>query len=430
MSFKRTFYLVQHTPQLHFEKQNRDTATLRATEVKPKLDKYLLGMLGEAIQEDWLRTTKQGDISFDYEMRIVLAEGTKLINGIIQTDYEAGEKGSNNLVLANMGKEKPEDKKYFILYQNTIEKSPSHHLQVFSYYPEILAAIENHMAGFLLTHNFGNRQTKGFGSYYLHPESTGYAVPRSKWSFTVNAQSSPADMKTVFDKISLLWKALRPGINDGIYDKLLGRYSKNTFYFKSLIFMYAKHLGIQWDKKTIKENFFANELPKQPYSLDGIAEADSPVRYSSTQKKLMKDLLGLSLSEGWGKTYSEAEITKNHTGSEGKVIERFASPILFKPIFSDDSSWTIHFILKEIPLIIHNSEFSVAKGYRNFLIQFPDTNISIEGFFNYLFVEQRDGRYVLDIENHVEEEYRTNPKFESIKDIITKIRNNHPSANV
>ncbi|MGB3465250.1 MAG: hypothetical protein WBA74_08270, partial [Cyclobacteriaceae bacterium] len=40
-----TFTLAQHTPLIHFQ-HDQQGATLRATEVKPKLDQYLLTALG------------------------------------------------------------------------------------------------------------------------------------------------------------------------------------------------------------------------------------------------------------------------------------------------------------------------------------------------------------------------------------------------
>jgi len=45
--FKLEFTLKQHTPLIHFQ-SNQKGATLRATELKPKLDKFLI----EQFQKD------------------------------------------------------------------------------------------------------------------------------------------------------------------------------------------------------------------------------------------------------------------------------------------------------------------------------------------------------------------------------------------
>ena len=46
MIHKKTIKLKQHTPLLHFQ-SNEEGATLRVSEVKPRLDKFLLEQLGE-----------------------------------------------------------------------------------------------------------------------------------------------------------------------------------------------------------------------------------------------------------------------------------------------------------------------------------------------------------------------------------------------
>ena len=45
-----TIKLKQHTPLIHFQHDQED-ATLRASEVKPKLDKYIITQLGEGDYE-------------------------------------------------------------------------------------------------------------------------------------------------------------------------------------------------------------------------------------------------------------------------------------------------------------------------------------------------------------------------------------------
>lgn len=44
--YKLTFTLKQHTPIIHFQ-HDQAGATLRASEVKPKLDKFIIEQMGD-----------------------------------------------------------------------------------------------------------------------------------------------------------------------------------------------------------------------------------------------------------------------------------------------------------------------------------------------------------------------------------------------
>ena len=65
--------LKQHTPLIHFQ-HDQEGATLRASEVKPRLDKYILSKLSskEKVQgqnDGWIKV--KGDKTWlDYKMRI------------------------------------------------------------------------------------------------------------------------------------------------------------------------------------------------------------------------------------------------------------------------------------------------------------------------------------------------------------------------
>ena len=70
--------LKQHTPMIHFQ-HDQEGATLRASEVKPKLDRFILTRLGngdykkgceEAKSKGWL-VGKGDHNALDYKMRIV-----------------------------------------------------------------------------------------------------------------------------------------------------------------------------------------------------------------------------------------------------------------------------------------------------------------------------------------------------------------------
>lgn len=64
--YKLPIKLKQHTPIIHFQ-HKQVGATLRATEVKPKLDRFLLEKLGEGNYENGRQVAKQNRWLIDEE---------------------------------------------------------------------------------------------------------------------------------------------------------------------------------------------------------------------------------------------------------------------------------------------------------------------------------------------------------------------------
>ncbi len=87
------------------------------------------------------------------------------------------------------------------------------------------------------------------------------------------------------------------------------------------MFAFDNSKGEKWDKYTIKNHFFeGGNLP------------ENQVDY--------RDWLGLSTEEMWGRRYNNQKITKE--GNQG--VERFASPLLFKPVrVSTGNQYKIYF---------------------------------------------------------------------------------------
>ena len=69
--YKIEFTLKQHTPIIHFQ-HDQDGATLRATEVKPKLDRFIIEKLEKSgvnnIETGWFNNIEKK--SLDYQMHI------------------------------------------------------------------------------------------------------------------------------------------------------------------------------------------------------------------------------------------------------------------------------------------------------------------------------------------------------------------------
>jgi hypothetical protein len=204
---------------------------------------------------------------------------------------------------------------------------------------DLKKAIEEHFAYFLATTNFGTRQSKGFGSFYLD-SSDEHFIPidelfntkehkREYWSFSVitneNIKSKVNDYYpdygeaySLFSEIELLYKTLRSGLN------LLDRDGETRFYFKSLLHKYMTSIDAYdtWDKAVLKAAF-----------IDGIRPNDE-------DRVLSRDMLGLSTIHEYRNIGSVRNFTARHpsrkTDDQSRYpendVKRFKSPILFKPV--------------------------------------------------------------------------------------------------
>lgn len=225
-----TITLKQHTPIIHFQ-HDQEGATLRATEVKPKLDKYLIEKKGgwEKIPKEWkIGGGMEGQKALDYKLSI-------------QT-LSANPSPKEIEII-------PPDKKK-TLKTNKVE------LVIFSFHKQVLDLINQHIDAFFAVHNFGLRQNKGWGGFLsdeiTQPEQyekllrlSGYTI--YKYSKTVNSGDFYVPL------MRNVWQILKSGQNHGGYKK-------------SLLFKYAAGQGIRWEKRAIKKALFdkikVKELPR------------------------------------------------------------------------------------------------------------------------------------------------------------------------
>lgn len=401
--YKLTFKLKQHTPLIHFQ-HDQYGATLRASELKPKLDRFLHHKLQESEKAYKHLLIGKGDvIAFDYKVRIMVREAPNIFDIEEQYTDKQGRKKTRQFpaFFANMGGDTT--KKKFSFCENSTA-------EFFSFNKEMLIIIEENIAEFFATTNFGTRQSKGFGSFYLEPSSIGYKPISSfyKYRFIVEPNSKVNEhgyFKELFNTIDLFYRAMRSGIN------LKGPRRKTLFYFKSLMFMYAKEKGIQWDKKSIKEWYFNRELVDHQYD----HEDSDILQYESKKKHLMRDLFGLSSDEMWY-SYRKAQISKSAKSNNN--IERFKSPILFKPIQSEDGigKFEVFLCAAKIDNEYLNETFTIKKnGYGNLTLSTPevfDFNDFFESFFDW------DN---FDIEQHVDEDYRNRREYDILYNVFYDI---------
>ena len=322
-----------------------------------------------------------------------------------------------------------------------------------SYIEELHKVILEYIADFFMCNNFGTRQSKGFGSFYLDTTEESkpyYHKPKSDLCFIIETDN----FLDVFDRIDLFYRSLRGGLNLKRIDrKRLDECGNPTmidvFYFKSLLFMYGRHKGIQWEKKKIKEEFFLKSyiydkkgkdylsigLTEQQKIRNGLKDKDHyPLFYKSENVFLLKDLLGLSSNESW-KSYDDV-ITKTEAAlvdekyvkikQESKLnIARIKSPLLFK-IFKTRERYHIFIIIdKEMEKVI--TEQVLGKTFilgstetgAEFPLSFPKS-FSLSDFFAYILKGDS-----FNIEDHVEIKFQGRNEFNILKNIYGQLKANY-----
>lgn len=382
--YKLQFTLKQHTPLIHFQ-HDQEGATLRATEVKPKLDRFIITKLGgikdaRAAHPEWFISDKHD--ALDYKMRIDCGNEIPELCTEIEKKYTAksGKEMDEKFpaFFGLMGGENKGSKKFAM--HDSIKMS------IVSGNQGLIAKIKSNIHRFLMTNNFGNRQSKGFGSFYLDTSDPLYKdvsnpeIRLAYWfDFTVNPKNKflkterPLLFKAqfeLFETINLFYTSLRNGMN--IYHGP----DKPVLYLKSMLFLYAKSKGIQWEKKKIKEEFYSFELNQQKTK----HPKGEAVHHSSNEVNLVRDIMGLASDSDWLTPYRDV-ISK----SSGN-IDRYQSPILFKPIEIAQNQFRVFFEAVNENPEIYNQTFMIAskKKNKNFMIKTPKA-FNFEEFFTFAF---------------------------------------------
>lgn len=225
--------LKQHTPLIHFQ-HDQEGATLRASEVKPKLDRFVLTRLGQGNYQAGIAQAKtngwligRGDHpALDYKMRIEASSFQNVMipiksvkkNGVLQTD-EIGRQlyATNNypdndssIIMSNIGG-RAEDEVFNLVIANNIE------LTLISDNIFITDMLKGIVCDFFGRNSFGNRTSKGFGSFEV--KSINGEKVEGDWytdSYILSFSLLNDEMfnksevyKDVFRVVNKLWKQLK-----------------------------------------------------------------------------------------------------------------------------------------------------------------------------------------------------------------------------
>jgi len=286
--YKKEFILKQHSPHIHFQiEDNTKGVTLRATEFKPRFDRFLLSKESQLLSEKLSRD----NLSLPYRLVI-----------------RAEDKGKIDYPKPYLKKETK--KGYQAPYFGELKSIEYKSIKIvfYSFNKRVLEAIDNYLNDFLILNNFGNRQSKGFGSYTLEDTTQKEFEDTLKKYISVvyKFNSSFRDSKDALKKIDYFYKLLKSGINHN-----------NRNYKKSLLFQYMCNNkdGYGWEKRFLKREF------KIKYGSHKAIDCQKPKEY-----RYIRALLGLAPIY----TFKDIKIKIEHIAQNDDKIERFRSPITFK----------------------------------------------------------------------------------------------------
>ena len=411
-SFKTTYELRQETPLIHFQ-HDQSGATLRATEVKPKLDKFLLRRYkhdnpGTKTPKNWF--LKDTD-ALDYKLRFECKQIERIV-----LDTQKDESGKSipnpyDIYYGNMGLEKGKKVKG-VKAQNETTVACT----IICLKKELLDYIKKHIEEFFIVTNFGRMQRKGFGSFLIDKDGEGEEVPKpspkeiaqalckeygSKYCYSLPGDSAP------FKRIKALYGIMKSGYNFG------------GTYHKSLLFEFMQKEGFPNEKRGVKVRGIAPKIYK-PENIDKVYTPFQSKEFVDEQDETfyyVRALLGLAdhlefngrgdyriIIDGKPKEgYEPLHVTVDITPLD-KNIERLKSPIFFKII-----GHSIYYVGEPLNRDILGKEFTFSSSWDDaagkvdktvdktgqapptFRVPaFAAPETVIDGFLEYVFNQRKD----------------------------------------
>lgn len=387
--WQKEYKLVQHTPLIHFQ-HSEPHACLRATEVKPKLDRFLIEQLekddrfGDGRWKKWF-VGDGSQQSFDYMMRITpnseQVERTQSIENGIERAIARAEHRSPNASLHEI------HKNYFgnmasgnniqdtvQAIQETFKESLFYKdgltLTIRCFIPELLTFIDEHIRGFFMMHNFGTRQRKGFGSFTVDISTE----PNAPKGFDLVGKYCPnayyckldgnVNADALLDAVWVISAFLRSGFNRG-----------EGNYVRGFVFRYFQREKnpLANDKAFVKQNVLHNVYNEATRG-EHLHPYGNNVRY-----RYVRGLLGTNENSRFCRAPNAHTPVYDIYTHSAEGIERFPSPLLFKPIGK-----FVFILPQKMPDEIFGSDFYILEKNQE---EKYDSKATSEQKLNYLQTE-------------------------------------------
>lgn len=355
---KLTLELEPQSPLIHFQAREAG-ATLRASEVKPKLDQFLISKLkkqrapGEAPSVDpkLLLPAVSGKnvTALNYRMQIFCQEPPAVVvinNDRSLTKDNPGYRGLPNypVFYANSGIKEAQEQRLGVVSSPTVV--------IRCFIPELRALISAHVEEFFLVTNFGTMQNKGFGGFLpkncdpkpaqmraFLAEKTGTDLC-FRMQIPGSARRDPTDFSACFKWIERFYRLMKSGVNI------------NGEYERSFLFRYMHGIGIgnekAWmKKKGISPNVSTRKKTPPP--------SDHPERY-------VRAFFGAAGSI----TYQREDRGRMTVTISSDELKRIPSPVFFKIIRN-----TVYITAGPVPVEVYGVPFTF-KGFRREKLPTPE----------------------------------------------------------
>lgn len=217
--FTTEYKLNQHTMLLHF--QDESDACLRASEVKPKLDRFIVKKFNgkdefKQAHASWIQTEHQNgkDVALKYRMTIKRAAGAEIKKyGASDPQYKIPKifygnmsDGSNN-----------SNKKTGVFFINETDES-SLILTITCFDKDLESCIDKNIAEFFAVTNFGTMQSKGFGSFTVMGDKYKCDIPKAlrdyygaMHCYKINIENCDDVQNEEFETIKQLYSVMKSG---------------------------------------------------------------------------------------------------------------------------------------------------------------------------------------------------------------------------
>jgi len=403
-----TVKLKQHTPIIHFQ-WDQIGATLRATELKPKLNRYIDKLSSYYNGSILSSVNKLPEGNNQYRLTISRPEIKETIIPKIldKKTIKSGAYDSIEPLNSNPdNKQKLNKSLYFGDIKAMIEYKDDITLTFQSFDKKMLTKVYLALPIMLAMDNFGSRQNKGFGSFYINgftkmPDGFNALCKTDflkiediyKNHITNNVYSfeCKGDYIETFKRIFYFYNTLKAGINEDFSRK------DPTKYSKSLLWRYIKQTkkNLVWEKRVMKQHLIGDTLPSpltSDYQFIRVLLGLSPTyEFKSTSYARMdadySDSRTLSINSKVRFYVEDTEPDKE------KKIERTTSPLAFKPI-KTNSGYKVYIILKpELITGIATHKFSFKNESSGWQIEMqPPASFDLKAFMDFAINEIANNR--------------------------------------
>lgn len=407
--FKLEIKLEQYTPLLHFQGEQTG-ACLRATEVKPKLDRFVLEYAqrkGIALPDSWFAKKADKDkkeplvtrSSLQYKLRFdAVGNGNpkKIRRGMPEAALYFGFTGKGD----SFGMRS-------LFYKNGIR------MTILCFVPELMELLLKLIVPFFAMHCFGTRSNKGFGSFVVKEFTSvpqGMETPLVEVTPGQLSDYLPAGVPALYagrctntrsDKdgntyanmlycIASISSMMKGGINfiDG---------NDTEHYFRGSVITYCgEKYGVHSEKAMIKRDLLQSK--KEDIAVREKLEAKGKTWKPAQREErclYVRGVLGLAQTytyrDNWDKgIYRKGTVKIEGTEEENKekkddkdkksIIQRFENPVHFKP----HGQWLL-LIPQEYPAALHDEklcQFTFEVYGKTKTISLP-TDFDLDAFLRY-----------------------------------------------